>query len=124
MVQLRTARRVLFGMNASRPSFGSMFLTYGGGLTGLYGAIGAYSAISGTKFEFGGGGSGGGVPLASSWPAVATLLIAAVGLYALGRSWDRPAFAALRQRRRWLVPVVVTFVVVPALLVLIFMLVQ
>ena len=80
-----------------------MFLTYGGGLTGLYGAIAAYSAVSGTKFEFGAAGSRGGVPLASSWPAVAVLLVAAVGLFALGRVWDRPGFAVARQRRRWLV---------------------
>ena len=100
-----------------------MFLTYGGGITGLYGALAAYSTISGTRFEFS-SGSGGGVPLPSSWPPVAVLLIAAAGLFALGRVWDRPGFAAVRQRRRWLVPVVVTFVLVPALVILLFAMLQ
>ncbi len=101
-----------------------MFLTYGGGITGLYGAIAAYSTVSGTKFEFSSGNGGGGVPLPSSWPPVAVLLIAAVGLFSLGRVWDRPGFAAVRQRRRWLVPVVVTFVVVPALVISLFAMLQ
>ena len=101
-----------------------MFLTYGGGLTGLYGAIAAYSAATGTKFEFSSAGSGGGVPLPSTWPPVAVLLLAALGLFALGRVWDRPGFTAVRKRRRWLVPVVVTFVVFPALVILLFAMLQ
>lgn len=98
-----------------------MFLTYGGGITGLYGLLAAYSTISGNGLAF---GSADGVPLPSTWPAVGILLGAAVGLYWLGTRWDRPRFVGVRQRHRWLVPVVVGFVVFPVLVGLLFLMLQ
>jgi hypothetical protein len=108
-------------VNARGPSFGSSFLTYGGGITALYGLLAAYSTVTGTSFAF---GSSNGIPLPSTWLGTAILLIAAAIMLFLGRQWDRPGFAALRSRRKWLVPVVVTFVVFPGLFMLLFMMLQ
>lgn len=108
-------------VKASAASFGSSFLTYGGGVTGMYGLLAAYSTVTGNKLAF---GSGDGVPLPSTWLGVGVLMVAAVVLYWLGTRWDRPGFVAVRKRRPWLVPTVSTFVVFPALLVLLFMMVQ
>ncbi len=101
-----------------------MFLMYGGGITAMYGALAAFSMLSGVKFEFGGDNGRGGVPLPSSVPAVAVLFVAALGLYGLGARWDAPRFASVRARHRWLVPVVTTFVVVPSLVMLLFVMVR
>ena len=104
-------------------SFGSVFLMYGGGVAVMYGALALFSLLSGMKFEFGASGSGG-IPFPSSWPSVGLLLGVGVGSYLLGTRWDTPRLLALRQRRPWLVPVVVTVVVIPLLIVVLFAMLQ
>lgn len=105
-------------------SFGSMFLMYGGGIAVLYGALALFSLLSGMKLEFGSPGTRGGIPFPSSWPSVGLLVGFGVGCYLLGTRWDSPRFQATRQRLPWLVPVVVTFIIVPALVVLLFAMLQ
>ncbi|MGB1275385.1 MAG: hypothetical protein ACPG77_06510 [Nannocystaceae bacterium] len=104
-------------------SFGSMFLMYGGGVAVMYGALALFSLLSGMKLEFGSSGMRG-IPFPSSWPSVGLLVGFGVGCYLLGTRWDAPRFLALRQRLPWLVPVVVTFVIVPGLVVLLFAMLQ
>ncbi len=105
-------------------SFGSMFLMYGGGIAVMYGALALLSSLTGMKLEFGSPGSRGGIPFPSSWPSVGLLLGFGVGCYLLGTRWDTPRFLAFRQRLPWLVPVVVTLVIVPGLVALLFAMLQ
>jgi hypothetical protein len=112
------------GANQQAPSFGSMFLKYGGGVAVMLGLLALFSLVSGMQFEFGSAGTRGGVPLTSSGSGVALLMAVGVGCWWLGTRWDAPRFVAFRSRRRWLVPVVIIFVVFPGLLAALFAMLQ
>jgi len=113
--------KVRLGAEFAYPLGVKSFLIYGAGVTAMYGLLAAYSTISGNGLAF---GSGDGVPLPSTWSGVGVLMAAAAALYGLGKQWDRSGFVAVRKRRPWLVPVVTTFVVFPALVMLLFMMLQ
>ena len=100
-----------------------MFLKYGGGIAGMLGLFAAVSAATGMKFQFGSAGSGG-VPLTGSWLGAGILLAVGALCWWLGTRWDAPGFADFRKRRRWVVPVVVGFVVFPATVILLFAMLQ
>jgi hypothetical protein len=110
--------------SAHPPSPLAQGILYAGGIAFIYALFVAVSAVSGWRFEIPNDGGGRGIPLPSSWFHAA--LFAAIGgaLWFVGRRWDAPRFVALRSRRPWLVPVVFGVVVVPASLVLIFVLVS
>lgn len=97
---------------------------YAGGIAGIYALFVAFSAATGQRFEIAGEGGGRGVPLPSSWPHAALFVAIGCALWIAGRRWDRPGFVALRQRRRWLMPVVIGCGIVPGVLVMIFGLVR
>jgi hypothetical protein len=101
-----------------------MFLKYGGGVALLLGVLALVSLVTGMEFEFSSAGASGGVPLTSSAPGVAVLMTVGAGCWWLGTRWDAPGFVAFRGRRRWFVPVVLTFVVLPVLVVVLFAMLQ
>ncbi len=89
----------------------------------MLGLFAVFSAATGMKFQFGSGGSGG-VPLTSSWLGAGILLAVGAGGWWLGTRWDAPGFADFRKRRPWVVPVVVGLVGFPALVILLFVMLQ
>ncbi len=99
-------------------------MVVGAGFALLYALLAALAVLAGWNLELTAAGAGGGVPLPRSWPAIGTLGLVAIVMLWLGRRWDRPAWAAFRKRRPWLVPVVVAFGVFPALVVLLFLFLQ
>jgi hypothetical protein len=111
--------------NPQQPaSFGSMFLKMGGGVAAMFGLFALVAMVTGMEFEIGAAGAPGGVPLTSSAPGVAMLLGTAALCWWLGTRWDAPGWVDFRKRRRWFVPVVVTFVAFPLLVVALFMMLQ
>jgi hypothetical protein len=89
------------------------------GSTGwIYAIFVAISAATGERFEI------EGMPLPASWFHAALFTFLGSLFWFGGPRWDSPAFVAFRARRPWLVPVVGLFVILPASLALIFVLVQ
>lgn len=102
----------------------SQGIAYCGGIAGLYGLVVAISAVTGKRFQIGGSGGSKGIVLPNSWGYVALFMGIGAVLWFIGRRWDAAGFVAVRRRRPWLVPTFVGVVVVPASLMLIFMLVR
>jgi len=102
----------------------AQFLMYAGGITGIYALVVAFSAATGRHFQIANAGNSRGVPLPSTWPHAGLMAAVALLLWFAGRRWDAPRFAAVRARRPWLVPVVVSIGIVPAALVGLFLLVK
>lgn len=69
-------------------------------------------------------GGGRGIPLPTNWFHAGLFTAIGGALWLSGQRWDRPGFVALRKRLPWLVSVVFGVVIVPASLVLIFVLVS
>ncbi len=105
-------------------SAAAQFLLYAGGITGIYALVVAFSAATGRHFQIANAGNLRGVPLPSTWPHAGLLTAVALLLWFAGRRWDAPGFAAVRARRPWLVPVVVSIGIVPAALAGLFLLVR
>ena len=101
-----------------------MFLKTGGGVAAMFGLFAVLAMVTGMEFEIGAAGSSGGVPLTSSAPGVATLLGTAALSWFLGARWDAPGWVDFRKRRRWFVPVMITFVAFPLLVVALFLMLQ
>jgi hypothetical protein len=99
-------------------------LLYAGGIAGIYALFVAFSAVTGQRFEIPNDGGGRGIPLPSSWFHTALFTAVGVVLWLAGQRWDRPGFVAFRARRPWLVPTVVGVVIVPATIVVLFLLVS
>ena len=97
---------------------------YAGGIAGMFALFVAFSAVTGHGFEIANEGGGRGIPLPSTWFHAALFAAIGLALWFAGRRWDAPRFVALRASRPWLVPVVFGTVIVPAALVLIFVLVR
>jgi hypothetical protein len=106
------------------PSPFAVGLLYAGGIAWIYALVVVISIVTDTRFEIPNDGGGSGIPLPNTWFYAA--LFTAIGgvLWRSGRWWDRPGFTALRARRPWLVPVVFTLVVFPAIVMFIFVLVR
>jgi hypothetical protein len=113
------------GSPTNRPRSGfAQGLLYAGGIAGIYALIVVISAVTGQRFEIPSKGGGRGIPLPSGWFHAALFTGIGVALWLSGRQWDRPGFVAVRARRRWLMPTLIGVVIVPAALVLLFLLVR
>jgi hypothetical protein len=99
-------------------------LLLAGGICGIYGLFVAFSAATGQRFEIPNDGGGRGIPLPTTWFHFAIFAAFAVALWFTGRAWDRAGFVAFRRRRPWLVPTIVGVVIVPAFVMLLFVLVS
>ncbi len=95
-----------------------------GGTAWIYALFVAISAATGWRFAISGDGGGRGIPLPDTWFHAALFTGIGALLWLAGGRWDREGFVAFRRRRPWVVPVIVAVVIVPATLVLIFLLVR
>lgn len=114
-------------MNAEQTgpaSLTSQFLYYSAGFAGIFGLVTAIGAATGEQFQIAASGSRDGIPLPHRWPYVGLFALIAAALYLASRRWDARGFVGFRARFPWLVPLVVTVVIAPATLVLLFVLVS
>ena len=112
-------------MQATRPASKlAQGILLGGGITGIYGLVVGISAATGQRFEIPNKGGGAGIPLPATWLHFGIFAAFAIALWMLGRVWDRPGFVAFRARRRWVVPTVFGVVIVPAFVMMLFVLVS
>ncbi len=114
-------------MTAAAPQPPSPFaqgVMWCGGIAWIYALFVAISAVTGHRFEIAGEGTSRGIPLPASWPHFGLFMAIGAALWFGGRRWDAPGFAAFRKRRPWVVPVIGAFVIAPASLMLIFLLVR
>lgn len=91
---------------------------------GLFAVLAAITATTGQRFQLVGRGSTQGMPLPTSWFHAGLLAAVGLALWFLAPAWDAPAFVAFRAKRRWVVPIVSTFVLFPLFIVALFMLVR
>lgn len=111
-------------MATTRQSGMAQGLSYAGGIAGIHALVIAFSAATGHRFQIGGDGGSSGIPLPQSWFHAALFVALGGALWLAGGRWDTPRFVAVRARRPWLMPVVTGLVLVPAGLVLLFLLVS
>jgi hypothetical protein len=109
---------------AQPPSPFAQGVMMAGGVAWIYALFVAISAATGHRFEISGDGVEQGVPLPATWFHAALFTALGAALWLLGRRWDATGFVLLRKRRPWLVPTVGVVLLLPASLMLIFVLVR
>ena len=100
----------------------AQILMYLGGAAWLFGLATLIGTVTSMRFVVTADGVERGIPLATGWFYVALYAVLGAAFWFGGPSWYHPRFVGLRERRPWLVPVVGTFVLFPALVMFIFVL--